>query len=211
MMASSKELAQTSNGMAEYFATAQAVRQFTREPIPRHVLEYVVWAATRSPSPANSQPWRFVVVEDRAAKEAVRDAILPKMRARRESTDPLMQTAGGNMLSKVDNLVENLADVPALIFCCGDSDGLGPAGGQRMLWSALYPAIGFLLIAARSVGLGSTLTMLHLLAQREVREIVGVPSTIEIAGLVVVGWPTQPFTAVKRRPLTEVLCWDRWS
>jgi nitroreductase len=151
------------------------------------------------------------VVEDRAAKEAVRDAVLPRMRARRESTDPLMRTAGSNMLSKVDNLVENLADVPALIFCCGDSDGLGAAGGERMLWSALYPAIGFLLIAARSVGLGSTLTMLHLLAKREVREIVGVPSTIEIAGLVVVGWPTQAFTTVKRRPLAEVLCWDRWS
>jgi nitroreductase len=80
-----------------------------------------------------------------------------------------------------------------------------------MLWAAMYPAVGFLLLAARCAGLGSTLTMLQLLAENEIRELLGVPSSVDISALVVVGWPVDAFTPVKRRPVGEVLSWNQWT
>ena len=52
----------------EVMETCRAIRYLKPDPIPEAVLERVLWAATRAPSPGNSQGWDFVVVDDADAK-----------------------------------------------------------------------------------------------------------------------------------------------
>jgi nitroreductase len=52
----------------------RAVRAFTAEPVPRHVLERVLRAATRAPSSGNLQPWRLFVVAGEPLAELKRRA-----------------------------------------------------------------------------------------------------------------------------------------
>ena len=55
----------------ELFRHQRAVRTFTAEPIPEDLLLAILDAATRAPSGSNTQPWRFLVIRDRAVKEAL--------------------------------------------------------------------------------------------------------------------------------------------
>ena len=46
----------------EAMDTCRAMRHLTPDPVPEELIDQVMWAATRAPSPGNSQGWDFVVV-----------------------------------------------------------------------------------------------------------------------------------------------------
>lgn len=49
----------------------RSVRKFTAEPVTKEQLQRLLAAAMQAPSAGNAQAWEFIVVTDRAAKEAV--------------------------------------------------------------------------------------------------------------------------------------------
>ena len=48
----------------EVLETCRAIRYLKPDPVPDAAVDKVLWAATRAPSPGNSQGWDFVVVDD---------------------------------------------------------------------------------------------------------------------------------------------------
>ncbi len=77
--------------------------------------------------------------------------------------------------------------------------------------SSIYPAVQNLLLAARAHGLGATLTIWHLFREADFRRVLGVPGDYGIYALVPMGYPVGRFGPVRRRPVDEVVHWDRWS
>lgn len=76
--------------------------------------------------------------------------------------------------------------------------------------SSIYPAVQNLLLAARAHGLGATLTIWHLFRERDFRRVLGVPDDHGIYALVPIGYPMGRFGPVRRRPVGDVLHWQRW-
>ena len=68
-----------------------------------------------------------------------------------------------------------------------------------------------LLLAARALGLGAAPTTLGLRDRPAAKAVLDLPSTIEPFCLIPVGYPTGRFGPVSRRPVAEILRWDRWS
>jgi nitroreductase len=58
----------------EAIKVRRSVRKYKREPIPSDKLKMILEATRLAPSAGNRQPWRFVVVEDAARKEALAEA-----------------------------------------------------------------------------------------------------------------------------------------
>lgn len=58
----------------EMIRTRRSVRHFSSEPVPLDVVETTIEAASRAPSGANQQPWRFVLVTDPEIKAKIRIA-----------------------------------------------------------------------------------------------------------------------------------------
>jgi len=58
----------------EKCARRRSIRDFSPDPIPDELLEWLVRAAGTAPSGANQQPWRFVAVTDPALKREIRVA-----------------------------------------------------------------------------------------------------------------------------------------
>src|SRR5512140_3684287 len=56
----------------------RSIRSYEPKPIPREVLQAVIDAGNEAPSAMNSQPWRFVVVEDAVVKKKLLAAALPR-------------------------------------------------------------------------------------------------------------------------------------
>ena len=84
------------------------------------------------------------------------------------------------------------------------------AGSGLAEASSIYPAVQNLLLAARAHGLGATLTVWHLFREADFRRVLGVPKDHGIYALVPVGYPRGRFGPVRRRPVDDVVHWDRW-
>lgn len=134
---------------------------------------------------------------------------------------------------------DHFEEIPALIVACyemGDAlrrmwrtplrqrDGIAALGirhgvtsarsTRRMLRAAeaasVYPGVQNLLLMARALGLGATMTTWHLMFETEVKEILGIPRGVHTHAIVPVGWPTGRFGPVTRRPAGEAIHWERW-
>ena len=67
------------------------------------------------------------------------------------------------------------------------------------------------MLAARSRGLGTTLTTLHRAREDEVKAVLGIPDDVETVALLPVGYPEGRFGTPLRRPSREVTHRDRWG
>ena len=114
------------------------------------------------------------------------------------------------MLAGAHHLLDHLHEAPVLVFVCGAP--VYPPGNPSSEWipSTLYPAAQNLIVSARALGLGTAFTTYHRVAEKAVREILGVPDDVQIAVTIPLGFPARPFRAVKRRPIEESIRYERW-
>ena len=85
-----------------------------------------------------------------------------------------------------------------------------PAFSARSEAASVYPGVQNLLLAARALGLGATLTTWHLAIEPEFKAVLGIPRGVKTFAVVPVGWPRGNFGPVVRRPAAEVIHRDRW-
>src|SRR5690348_15506432 len=77
--------------------------------------------------------------------------------------------------------------------------------------SSIYPAVQNMLLAARALGLGATLTTLYLQFEKEAEAALGLPSNVHSYALLPIGYPIGRFGPVRRVPLAEVVYENRWG
>jgi nitroreductase len=110
-------------------------------------------------------------------------------------------------------LAQQIATVPVLILACIDHGAAGTGQGPITRGASIYPAVQNLLLAARVLGLGTVLTTLHTQYEQEIKALLHIPATVETAALIPVGHPAEgsQWGRARRRPLSEVVFYDRWS
>jgi nitroreductase len=57
--------------ISEAIRTKRAIRQFSNEALPEHVIRIILNAGRRSQSSKNSQPWRFIAICDKATLKSL--------------------------------------------------------------------------------------------------------------------------------------------
>ena len=197
----------------EALYTTRAMRRVKPDPIPDDVVQRMLDAAIRAPSPGNIQPWRFVAVTDRAtigrlaehyrrAWDELQSTVYAVARQRAEDRG---DTTTMKVMSSGDWLAANFADVPLVVlpFVRNDPDGSG-----------IYPAVWSLMLAARAHGIGTTLTtVLHHFAADEVAEILGVPTEKgwRNAAAITCGYPLGRWGVAARPPVESVVYADQWG
>ena len=67
--------------------TCRAIRYLKPDPIPRELLERLVYYATRASNPGNSQLWSFVILQDAAKKQRIADAVAAVMKPAGSGTE----------------------------------------------------------------------------------------------------------------------------
>ena len=120
------------------------------------------------------------------------------------------------MLASARHLAEHLGEVPALVLVLmpaismtlEDADGPLDVGTP---FASVYPVVQNLMLAARGLGIGTTLTTVYRIYQDEVRAICGIPERYEVVALVPMGRPKGRFAPGRRRPAAQVTHWDRFG
>ena len=193
--------------------TTRAVRKrldLTR-PVPRELIAECLELAIQAPTGGNTQRWRWVVVDDPEKKAALADMYRAGWRPYLEASKAQRADAGLDPETRVsdsaDYLADHLHEVPAMLIPCLLDRGDGPG-----YWGSVIPAVWSFMLAARSRGLGTALTTIHLFKEREAAELLGIPETVSQAALVPIGYYTgDDFKPAKRRPAAEITYWNSWK
>lgn len=187
-----------------------AMRYLKEEPVPKADLERLIYAATRASSPGNSQEWDFVVINDDALKVDIGKAVWAVMAPVFEGLTTGEKSTEQRMYKGAAYLAKNFAKVPAWILGCARMNYPPEAPTEAFMHSTIYPAAQNLIVAARSMGLGTTFTTFQMAAEDVIRERLSIPSDVHLCVLIAVGYPEKPFGSVRRKPVDEVLHWNGW-
>jgi nitroreductase len=187
-------------------------------PVEPEVIGECLRLATYAPNALNAQTWRWLVITDaetrRAVSDEYREALRPIMEARRAAPEDAGATEPNRAVSAGVYLVEHMAEVPALVIPCIEVAGrnTGTFVGLASLLGSIYPAVWSFMLALRSRGLGSTFTTAHLLRAEAVAALLGIPDTYAQTCLLPVAYTKgTEFRPARRRPVEEVVFWDRWG
>lgn len=210
----------------ELLTTTRAVRQrldLTR-PVEPEVIQECLSLAVQAPTPGGMQNWHFVVVTDPSQREALATLYRKSARSSGGQEDMLKQMIAvaadekeaaylTRKVAPARYLTEHLHEVPVHIVPCieGRAENLS-AVEQAAHWGGIWPATWSFMLAARSRGLGTVLTTLHLAFEQEASDVLGIPyEQVMQVGLIPVAYTLgTSFKLAARKPLASVLHWDRW-
>jgi len=199
----------------EAMGTCRAMRYLKPDPVPDELIDQILFAATRASNPGNSQGWGFVVVRDEGKRKAIQQAIQQGVGALRADTanagDAAVDPVTARILAGAVHLVENLHLAPVHIVIGARANYPPQNPMMEMLYSTVFTAAQNLVVAARALGLGSVFTTFTMQAQDEIKRILEVPDDVYLSNLIPVGWPERSFGPLARKPLEEVVHYDRWQ
>lgn len=217
-------------GLFEAINTARALRRFKPDPVPDEVITKILEAGIRAPSGSNEQTWLFVVVKDpdqrRKLGEVYRKGggILMALYADRVKPAHMDQKQYDKLTASAFYLIDHMAEAPVLLLACLQPGQVGAQPAKlppevaaamrnlaRMGGSSIYPAVQNIILACRAFGLGTVLTTIHMFYEDEVKGILGLPAEVQTYALLPIGYPRDKFGPIRRRPVGEVVCLDRYG
>lgn len=195
-----------------FLEARRSIRSFLDEGVDRAQLDALVEAACIAPAPHHSRPWRFVVVDSNAGKEALATGMGDAWRAD--------LTADGVDPRRIDELVatshEKLTRAPVVILGCLTWDGLDrypDEARQRAEWGmallSLGAAVENLMVAAADAGLASCWVAAPIFCPPAARDALSLPAEWLPHACVLVGRPDPGYVGRPRPPvpLDDLRAW----
>jgi nitroreductase len=207
----------------ELLTTTRSVRKRLDldRPVPLELVRECLEIALQAPSGSNRQTWHWVVVTDAERRAAVGELYRRSVSGYLGSAgaagklfadDPARSAVQRRVGSSVEYLGEHMGRVPVLVIACLYVGARGlPADNQAALWGSVLPAAWSYMLAARSRGLGTAWTTLHLTYEQEIADLLGIPPEVRQGALIPTAYSLgTDFKPAARVPLDDVLHVDGW-
>lgn len=195
--------------------TTRAMRRLKPDPVPDALIAKILRAGACAPNGGNTQRWRFLVVKDAGIKKAVQvyyqrafDEIVGPRYLKSTPPPGVSREAYDRQHAAVQYLTEHFHEAPVWIVACLEEGTTPPT---RWSGASIYPAVQNMLLAARALGLGATLTTRHLLYEKETEAALGLPPGVHSYAILPIGYPMGKFGPVGRGPLDDIVYQDRWG
>ena len=212
----------------ELLTTTRAVRKrldFDR-PIDDATLKECLQIATQAPTGSNAQGWQFMFVRDAAKKEKLAQYYLDTwnfyktqpyaIHALHKESGKAQEESQERSTSSAQYLADNIAKAPVLMIPCiagrTDVPEGAPIMSQASLFGSIIPAAWSFMLAARSRGIGSAWTTLHLMNEKAIAEILGIPfdQYMQVAMIPLAYTKGTNFKPAYRPPVETIMHIDSW-
>src|SRR5258707_6908019 len=191
-------------------------------PVEPEVIRECLELALQAPTASYSQDWHFVVVTDPQQRQALAtlyrkgaarymELMAPVFQQRMASSEQEARTLA-RIVGSGQYLIEHLHEVPVHVIPCiqGRTEHL-PIIAQAVRWGSIMPAAWSFMLAARSRGLGSSLTSFHLVFEQEAAVLGILYQEVMQARLIPMAYTLgTEFKPAAPQPLESVSHWDRW-
>jgi nitroreductase len=164
----------------------QSTRAYDARPVEREKLERCLEAARLAPSACNAQPWRFIVVDDKALKDEVAHATFGKL------------VSFNHFTMQAPVLVLAVAEVKP-----GSATFGSLVRGVPLHYIDMGIATGHFCLQAAEEGLGTCI--LGWVKEGKIRRLLRVPGRKKIVLAIAVGYPaTDEIREKKRKTIDEI-------
>lgn len=195
------------HAVLEAAESRRSIRRYSDTPVTEGDLAQLIESAGRAPSAYNLQPWRWVAVRDPELKRRLQAAAYGQPQV---GAAPVLLVLYTDTLDALENVQETFAPaLPADKAAGTKAHLLSTIGAQseadREAWGAgqSYIALGYLLLVAESMGLGTS-PMLGFDAG-QVKSVLELPSYARVPALVALGHPAEEGFASTRHAVERVL------
>ncbi len=186
------------NAVIEAIRQRRSIRSFESRPVPRDLVAILIDCANQAASGMNTQPWRFVVVEDPCLKQKLVTTAVPNSL---KYLEPLQQTNPARF-EVIKKRYAELQDpvyysAPCILFVIGSGTYAS---------DSCPLACANLMLAAQSLGLGTCWVKLGSLItdNPEIVNALELKEGEQIFGPVLIGFPkTIPQPPPKQPPATK--------
>lgn len=174
---------------SELVQKRQSDRKYAPKPVAREHILKCLEAARMAPSACNSQPWKFVVVDDRVKLIQISDATI------------------GLGMNKFT------VQVPVLVAVVQENMNLEAKAGavvknKDYSMMDLGMAVENFCLQAAELGLGTCI--MGWFDEKKVKEVLGVPRGRRVQLLIALGHPDAPTRSKVRKPLEEMSSWNEY-
>lgn len=179
--------------MIESIQHRRSIRKYTSEPIDPEKLQSVLEAGRLAPSGNNKQPWTFIVVQSDEQRLAVMEA---SHRQTWMMTAPAFIVAVADMAERVETKLGLYLDENS------------PHWELKRAIRDTAIAVENMLLEADAQGLGTC--WVGFFIQSEIRPVLGIPDDKFVLAVIPIGYPAEQPAARPRRPLSEIVRWEKW-
>ncbi len=195
------------------------IRKWKPDPVEKAKIEKVLEAGRRAPSWGNTQPWRFIIVEDKAEIDKINKASggqpqvgsAPLLIVCCITTEDFTRQGHGEALR---SLIPVGAMTPELVEWVLQNDVFAPylrgeavmairAGEQLMI------AIAFMMLEAVNQGLGTLCA--GAITPKEVHEAMGLPDNILVHTILALGHPGEDPKPRPRKDASKIIFWGKYK
>lgn len=165
--------------------TRTSVRAYTDRAVAEETVDTLLRAAMAAPTAGNKQPWRFVVVNDKAMLQKISEDF--------------------NTMTMAEN-------AQLAIIMCGEPAATFPGEGQGYWVQDVSAATENLLLAAHAMGLGAVWCGIYPLSERvaQFSKMLNLPSDILPMACVCIGYPAGE-TVPKDKWHPEYVRYNVWN
>jgi nitroreductase len=160
----------------------RSIRKYKNTTIEEDKLDKILEAARISPSAANRQEWKFIVVKNQDIR------------------NKLVEAANGQKF---------VGEAPVTIVACStESERIMPCG-QHAYTVDLSIAVSFMILEATELGLGTC--WLGAYDEEAVKKILDIPKEIRVPAMFTLGYAEENPGPRPRKEVEEVLCLEKFS
>ncbi len=179
------------------------VLRYKSIPVEAEKIEPVLQAAIAAPSPANSQPWEFVVVTEPGLARQVAEYLI---RAQEEHVFRRLLGTPEDFIARLMRLYDEFANAPCFILLCRRQRVNLAAPEYAAVvrdWDlcCLGASLANLMAAATDLGLGTRWFGSPMIDDAPLRQLLDIPDRVEVIAVTPLGYHDEP---PKERPVQPV-------
>ena len=199
----------------------RSIRRWDPKPVEKEKIEKVLEAGRRAPSWGNTQPWRFIVVQDKAKIEEIAKAAggQPHINApvlivccgaiddlsHKQHRAALAQLRDLGVMEWTDEILDNvvLGSDAFAPYRLGEAVMTVKAGVQVMI------ATTYMTLEAVNQGLGTC--WVGAITPKEVHKVMGLPDDIFVHSLIPLGYPGEDPKPRPRKDHNKIIFWEKYE
>jgi len=190
----------------EVFHKRRSVRKFKSTPVPEEHIRKILDAARMAPTAGNQQPWKFLVIRDRAKLDKLKKACIDNSLKYFKSQGKPTEKQIAEREQKAEEYYSDCLSAPVYIVVLTDNKSKYPTYNQHD--GPL--AAGYLMLAARALGYG-TVYFTDSIPDNVTRDVFQIPERYKRICITPVGIPQEWPDSPKKKDLKELIVYDTFS
>ncbi len=180
------------NELLDLIRTRQSQRKYTGQPVEKEKLLRCIEAARLAPSANNSQPWKFIIIDDPRLKNTVAE----------------LTTTG---MIPMNHFTKQ---APVQVAVVREKTNLTTAVG-RILKDKNYPLIDIGITTAhfclQATAEGLSTCVIGWFDEKKIKKLLNIPKALRLELIILVGYPpTNEIRKKKRKQTGEILSYNRY-